>query len=125
MTKQALSAGDDHPNTAAATRPEDTLTAAGVAGSIEQAGDVDYFRFDAVAGKTYTVETSNLAGGMDTYTYLYDAAGAEKKKDDDSGAERWSSKMVWTAPSAGTFYVKVKHYDAAKTGTYRIKVTSN
>lgn len=113
---------DDHPNTAAATGAGDVLNAVGVAGSIEVAGDVDFFRFDAVAGTSYTLETFGLSATMDTYLHLVDASGAELKKDDDSGAQRYSSKIVWTAPAAGTYFVKVKHYSATKTGMYSLKI---
>jgi hypothetical protein len=92
--------------------------------TINPAKDVDWFRFEAEPGASYTVETFNLTGGVDTVMWIYgdgdenvDADGNGNKtddvysldfNDDFSGLE---SRIDWTAPSfftgTKTYYIRI------------------
>ncbi|MGE0712633.1 MAG: FlgD immunoglobulin-like domain containing protein [Planctomycetota bacterium] len=109
---------DDHPNQPTGAKP---LTAAGLSGRIETPGDRDVFRLDATAGTRYRVETSDLAGGCDTYLYLYDPQGRYLQSDDD-GAGNLASRIVFDASETAAYWVLVRHYDRTSgTGGYRVR----
>ena len=74
------------------------------------AGDQDWVEFSATAGRVYTITTSNLGDDNDTYLELYDTNGSSRLAYDDDSGGNYSSKIVWTAPASGTYYVKVRHY---------------
>jgi len=73
--------------------------------------DVDYVYFTAQQGVEYTIETGNLQGGCDTIICLYDEDGEELDYDDDGG-EGYASRIVWSAPSSDTYYVKIEEFGA-------------
>jgi hypothetical protein len=79
-------------------------------------GDEDWISFEAQAGTTYVLRTANLGERADTAIYLYDAQGNELAFDDDSGEELWASRLRWTAPEGGVYYVKVIDWVQASTG---------
>jgi hypothetical protein len=79
-------------------------------------GDVDWLSFEAQAATTYVIKTSGLGDGADTAIYLYDALGTELAFDDDSGQELWASRLRWTAPESGLFYVKVTDWLQGSSG---------
>ncbi|MCJ7621670.1 MAG: pre-peptidase C-terminal domain-containing protein, partial [Anaerolineae bacterium] len=73
-------------------------------------GDEDWISFQAEAGSTYVIETSRLGDRADTVVYLYDAQGNVLALDDDGGDEARASRLRWTAPSSGSFFVKVGNW---------------
>jgi len=104
---------DDHGNTTATA----TLIAANstTAGSIETAGDNDYFRIDVPAGGgTLTVYTT---GSTDTYGYLLNSAGTTLAYNDDYGSLNFRISQTVVA---GTYYVRVRHYSGTGTGAYTL-----
>ncbi len=86
--------------------------------------DVDYVYFTAQQGIEYTIETGNLQGRCDTTTYLYDEDGEELDYDDDRG-EVYASRLLWSAPSTATYYVKIEEFTgrAGPGVSYRIWVS--
>lgn len=88
-------------------------------------GDVDYVSFSAQEGVEYTIETGDLEGECDTEIHLYDEDGIELDYDDDGADESVASRLVWTAPSGGTYYVLIEEYQgrAGPDVGYRIWVT--
>ena len=82
-------------------------------GSISTVGDVDCYQFSAIAGTTYTIETS---GSMDAYIYLADIDGL-LDTDDDSGLST-NSQISWDCLTSGTYYVMVSDYGNNDTGNY-------
>ena len=80
------------------------------------AGDNDWVWFHATAGAQYTIETSNLGSSSDTYMYLYDHNGTTILAQNDDGGEGLASRIVWTAPEGGTYFVRVRHYDSSRYG---------
>ena len=69
-------------------------------------GDVDWFKFQAVAGKTYVLGTQ-LGTLRNSVLCLYDRNGTTLlARNDDSGANL-ASRITWTAPASGTYYLAV------------------
>lgn len=121
---QTQGGGDDHPNTAADTDDDDTLRTGEILdGAIEAGGDVDYFRFDAEAGYAYTIETFELGSGSDTYMYLLGTDGTSELDRNDDGGEGYASRIRYEVTMDGTYYVRIRHYAPAGTGTYRITLS--
>ncbi len=88
-------------------------------------GDRDYVSFIAEAGTGYSIETLNLGSDIDTIIYLYDSQENELALDDDSGEETWDSRILWIAPSSGTYYVMIRDLGEDSAGadvTYSLRV---
>ncbi|GAA4430554.1 S8 family peptidase [Bremerella cremea] len=108
---------DDHSNTTSGA----TVISVGTSktGKLNYAGDIDYFRFSAVAGTTYVIDLSQST--MDgSVLSLYGSNGVSQLASDSSG-----SKIVWTAPVTGSVYVAVKGLTDTEVGTYSVKVTES
>ncbi len=115
-------APDDYGNSAAAA------AAIGVnsttAGLIGTGGDTDWFKFQAVAGKKYTISTA-LAGLPDSVLTLYDRNGSTQLAvNDDIASNNPASRIQWTAPAGGTYFIKVAAYDTRQTGGYKLSLTA-
>ena len=114
---------DDHGNSPLAATPivaDGTLTAA----CIETSGDMDYFLFAAVEGRTYRILTSHLSDRMDTIAYLLDNDGQSILRVDDDSAGEGASRIEWTATSSGTYFLMVRHALATTgTGCYDVSMT--
>jgi hypothetical protein len=73
--------------------------------------------FTAAAGGTYTIETGNLGPDCDTVLYLYASDGATQLAiDDDNGGEPLASRIDWTAPADGTYFVRAQQYGDSQSG---------
>ena len=115
-------APDDHgDNAASATTvgvPSSTAATLGVA------GDIDWFKFQAVAGRTYTF-TTQLDTLDDSVLYLFDRDGARQLAYNDDVSYfngDLSSRIVWGAPYSGTYYLAVAGYGDYYSGTYSLNV---
>ena len=89
--------------------------------------DVDYFRFDADVGTTYTIETGNLMSDANTSLVLYapDGVSPLASNDDVVPGTKWS-RITFLAPATGTYYVKSFHGAGwGAYGSYEISVTGN
>lgn len=95
-----------------------TVGAAPVQGSIGAHGEQDVYRFTATKKGVYIVETQ---GATDVFVSLYDASDRLVTEDDDSGSGT-NARIVSTLP-AGSYTVKVRHYQPKGTGPYTISVT--
>lgn len=78
--------------------------------------DRDVMRFSAERATTYVVETSNLGPAADTVLGLYDAWGWRLAWD-DNGAGGAASRIEWSAPWDGTFYVLARQRDPSVADT--------
>jgi len=90
------------------------------------AGDQDWFKFEAWAGNSYTIEIANLGLNSDTYLYLYDTNGTTMLAANDDYGGTLASKIIWQAPANGTYYVMVKHWNPNVGGCgtgYELSVT--
>jgi hypothetical protein len=70
--------------------------------------DSDWLYFEARAGQTYVVETSELGRKVDTVIYLFDGQGNQLAFDDDGADEFLASRLWWTAREDGSLYVMVR-----------------
>ena len=86
------------------------------------AGDEDWVKLDVSDGETCIIETSDLSLGCDTYIYLYDTDCSTLLSEDDDSGVGDASMITYDFPSAGTYYVKVKH-NFWEIGTYKISVS--
>jgi uncharacterized repeat protein (TIGR01451 family) len=74
--------------------------------------DKDWASFYAYAGHVYTITTSQMGADVDTVLELYDTDGVtllEENDDYQSGSK--ASRMVWTAPDYGRYYIRITHFD--------------
>ncbi|MFC1856732.1 pre-peptidase C-terminal domain-containing protein [Thermodesulfobacteriota bacterium] len=113
---------DDHCNQPGSCATALVVNGAILSGNIETPGDEDWFVFQGNTGEVYKIETSDLGLGMDTVIQLYREDGTTLIGADDDGGVGFGSKIVWTAEQDGSFYIKVRHYESSKTGTYHIAV---
>ena len=79
-----------------------TAQSSEIAGAVEQAGDVDYFRVEVPGAGSLTVETT---GTTDTGGALQGATGQALAEDDDGGTG--NNFRVERQVQAGTYYVAV------------------
>ena len=89
-------------------------------------GDVDYIKFNATASHVYIIETNNLStiDQTDTVLTLYSTDGTTQLRNNDDiypGVVR-TSRLVWTAQTNGTYYVKVNEWENNGVGNYEIWV---
>jgi len=88
-------------------------------------GACDIYKVTGITASTgYTFKTGcddGATANFDTFIELYDADGNWLAQNDD-GCAAWTSILIWTSPGTytGTVYVKVRGYNADKTGTYRM-----
>ncbi len=79
-------------------------------------GDQDWARFTAEAGKEYLLSTRNLGPAADTYLYLYAQDGVTLLAANDDADDSLASRIEWTAPATGTYYVLVRHWNPNVSG---------
>jgi hypothetical protein len=91
---------------------------ANVVGELTEERDVDWFAFDASAGSTYQFDVS-LTSLADSVLRLFDGQRNELAFNDDYQDEL-ASRITWTAPQGGMYYVEVSSFDESGVGTYRL-----
>lgn len=78
--------------------------------------DEDWFAIQVTANQTYTIKTTALASSADTYLYLYDTDGTTLLTSNDDYNGSLASQVDWLAPTTGTYYVQVKHWNPNVSG---------
>jgi hypothetical protein len=78
--------------------------------------------FNAQPGTTYLIRTVNLSPDADTVLTLWGSAGNLLAKNDDATPGGRSSAIVWTAPTAGDYYVMVTGYTPAYGFSYNLEI---
>jgi Bacterial pre-peptidase C-terminal domain len=89
--------------------------------------DTDYFKFAAVTGQVFTIQTTNLLSANDTNLELLDTNGSTVlKSNNDRAAGDKSSLISWTATKNGNFYIRSKRASGGYTihGSYDLSLTS-
>ena len=89
--------------------------------------DTDVFAFAATAGQPFTVETLHLVSANDTNLEILSTSGSTVlASNNDRATGDKSSRIAWTAPSAGTYYVRSKRASGGYTihGSYDLQLTS-
>ncbi|MGY2050508.1 NF038122 family metalloprotease [Methylobacterium sp. JK268] len=114
---------DDYDNTPLTTG---SVAVGGSAnGSIEVAGDEDWFRTQLVAGHNYVINLRGSPTGAGTLSdpvlTLYNSAGATLTSNDDGGFGL-ESQLAVHANSSGTYYLGARGF-STRTGTYRLEVS--
>jgi hypothetical protein len=92
-----------------------------VAQIIEIANDIDYYKFDAVAGTTYIINASVTTLDW-ANLYLYNTDGTTLIKSDDDPFDT-APVILWTCGSSGTYYVKIAGFFSTW-GTYTLTVSA-
>ena len=113
-------AGDDYPS-----GPETTgrLNLGGsVSGNLEAANDTDWFAINLSQDQTVVLSLEGNPTGQgtlsDPYLTVFDFGGNELDRDDDGG-DGFNSRLEFTPPSTGTFYVEARGF-GGNSGTYRL-----
>ena len=100
-----------------------SISAGLISGAIDPPSDLDYFRFSAQAGATYTIEVL-LDTHPDTGLALYDSRGNFLEENDDGDGMDGGSRLEWTAPATGDYYLEVySYYSESDTGTYTLSLS--
>ena len=101
-----------------------TFISAGItSGAIDPADDSDFFGFSAEAGATYTIEVF-LETHPDTMLVLYDSQGNFLEENDDGDGMDGGSRLEWTAPVSGDYYLEVfSYYWESDTGSYTLSLS--
>jgi hypothetical protein len=98
-------------------------------GTLELAGDRDWFSVGLIAGTTYRVDLQGLrAGGgtlEDPYVRIRSSSGALVSENDDIdlGVNR-DSLLTFQATTTGTYYLEAGAFEDNYTGTYRASISS-
>ena len=79
--------------------------------SIDSGGEEDVYRISVIGSGTLTVYST---GSQDLYGHLLDGSGNALASDDDSGDN--ANFRISHSVSAGTYYVRVRHYSNSDTG---------
>lgn len=118
-TTLGVLAADDYGNTAA------TAAVIGVPGSLQGVigvvGDVDWFKFQAVAGKAYVLSTQ-LGTLKNSALCLYNSNGTTLLARDSGSGGSLASRIAWTAPTSGTYYLAIAANGNSSTGSYGVYV---
>jgi len=80
-------------------------------------GDVDFTKVGVVSGQTLILRTHDLGPGVDTTLTLYDTDGVTQLAYNDvDPLDPSGSRIDWTAPKAGTFFLKVALFNPTAGG---------
>lgn len=100
-------AGDTGLGAAAATRTTSGELGDGPHGPAgDDSNDFDFYEVTVPAGLALIADTS-ASGDVDTILAVYDETGELVAADDDGGTTGFTSRVVYTPPAAGTYYVMV------------------
>jgi hypothetical protein len=122
-TLGALANFDDHRDTLTdPTAPLGSLAVGGSRmGAIEATGDADVFAVSLTAGRNYRFEArgSATSGGTlaDPELFLRNSAFTQVAHNDDNGTN-FDSRITYTAPTSGTYYLDVQEFGDNAAGTY-------
>ncbi|MEW6742270.1 MAG: pre-peptidase C-terminal domain-containing protein [Planctomycetota bacterium] len=87
-------------------------------GSIDPAGDVDYWRFTVTEATGVVIAVNTPTSSLDPQVRLLDAAESELDFDDDDGPGL-DSRSVTFVP-AGDYYIRINGYGDTSTGEYEL-----
>ncbi len=93
-------------------------------GGILAIGQSNFFSFSATAGTLYSIFTT--AGTLtDTELWLYDTDGVTQLAYDDESGAGSASRILWTAPASGTYFLEVRDWQNNATGTYTLDISEH
>ena len=95
-------------------------SSAAVMGDICASGDIDYYKFNATAGQalTFDVDAKTIGSALDPYLFLIDRNGKTvlAENDDEVALQVKDSRIFYTIPADGTYYLKIKAWDHPMVG---------
>ena len=92
--------------------------------TVDTTGDRDWYRVDLVAGQTYTIHTSGVAGSNpDPFISLRSSTGAVIASNDDGG-DALNSLISYTATATGTFFIEAGTFADQSVGSFRLSVST-
>ena len=119
-----ITADGDEPDDDFGSATTITVDSAAQSHTFHDFGESDYFAVSLTSGQTYTIQThAQNTPYTDTALILYNASHAEVAVNDDIDYNNGNlfSKIVYTAPSTGTYYIR--SFDAwYSLGDYTIDV---
>lgn len=80
------------------------------------AQDQDWFQFNAITGRKYSIQTKNLAAGVDTVLEIYDTDGVTVLASDDNSGGENASSLTWQAPQNGLYFLRVSRATGSNYG---------
>jgi hypothetical protein len=99
-------------------------------GTLEVAGDRDWFRVTLMGGVPYVIDLKGQPSGNgtldDPYLRVHDSSGALVAENNDiqPGTNR-DSRLTYVAPATGTFYLEAGAFNDGSAGTYKIALTAS
>ena len=90
--------------------------------------DEDWITFEATAEMDYTIKTVNLSDGVDTVIELYAGDGVTQLAANDNLENDKASKIIWTAPTKGIYYIRVSQAPGSFFGcstSYDLEIQNN
>lgn len=97
-------------------------------GSISALGEIDYYTFSLVAGRTYYLEVAQYDGNgtpLDDSIIDLSRNGTPLASNDDGGGVNFQSRIVFTASQTGNYTVEVAGYNDNYTGDYHLLVNED
>ena len=91
-----------------------------VVGVVDYQGDNDFFRFRAMAGRSYRIDVA-LGTLQDSEAAVLDADDQLLEYNDDHG-DSLASRIIWEAPSSGYYFIGVGGVEFEHTGAYTLTV---
>ena len=91
-------------------------------GSIRPADDLDWWRFEALAGDLISVSVDTPESNLDPRVRLYDAAGDQVGTDRSSGPGNDAFISRYAIPGSGTYYARVEGAWGTALGPYELRV---
>jgi hypothetical protein len=79
--------------------------------NIHLPADEDWFEIQAAVDTDYLIRTAGLGPAADTYLYLYEVDGSTLLASNDDYNGTLASAIKWKAPTSGTYYVRVAHWN--------------
>ncbi len=107
------------------TTPEETAVDLAVShatvAEISAAGEEDLYRFAVDAAATYVIQT---AGSTDVVMSLFGPGSTTNLVGEDDDGGTGTNARISAVLEPGTYYARVRHYNPASRGEYRIQVAS-
>ena len=91
-------------------------------GTLETAGDRDWFRARLEAGVSYTI-TLNGTSLQNPYLRLRDASGTQLAQNDDVSLANPNSQIVFTPTATGSYFIEAAAFNDVATGSYQVAIT--